>query len=139
MIGFVVIDSRGVVFSLIAIHWLLVPNIRHCACRIDKTAASQGGAAEFATCRKTDKYSKRLASVIFQPIAVECPGAFNQSAVDFLSILGSRLVVPVVNSDQINSCFSASPSQFRGAVAFRGSFGDFVADADCSRFYLLVF
>ena len=29
MIGFVVIDSRGVVFGLIAIHWLMVLNIRH--------------------------------------------------------------------------------------------------------------
>jgi hypothetical protein len=41
---------------------------------LNRSASLQGGAAEFAAERKVEKYSKLPASVIFQPIAIECLG-----------------------------------------------------------------
>jgi hypothetical protein len=99
---------------------------------LNKSAASQGGAAEFAACRKIEKYSKLPVSVTFQPIAIECLGAFNQSAVDFLSTLGSRLAFSCGEPRSREYLFQriAIAVQRFNVVAFRGSFGDFVVDAD---------
>ena len=35
LIRFLVLDSRGIVFGLVAIHWLLVLNLQHSACCSD--------------------------------------------------------------------------------------------------------
>ena len=49
------------------------------------------GVAEMADRRKTDKYAFLPSSYLFQPIAVESVGSFNQSGLDFLSELERRL------------------------------------------------
>jgi len=50
-----------------------------------------GSAAEQAATRKSAKYSNIQAHHIFQPVAVESPGAINASDRVFLSKLGRKL------------------------------------------------
>ena len=59
---------------------------------INATASCAGAAAELAANRKTAKYADLPASYIFQPIALETLGPMNDSAVDFFSELGRRIV-----------------------------------------------
>ena len=81
-------------------------------------------------CAVAERPDHHCGDDLVQPVAIECLGAFINSTVDFVSILGSRLwLFLVVNPNQINSCFSASPSQFI-VVVVCGSFGDAVVDAD---------
>ena len=47
MIGFVVTDSRGVLFGLIGIHRLVVLKIRHVACHIDGSSGMSVVAVRF--------------------------------------------------------------------------------------------
>ena len=58
---------------------------------IATSSRSTAGAAEIADRRKTDKYSSLSSFYMFQPIAVETFGPFNQSGLDFLTDLGRRL------------------------------------------------
>ena len=48
--------------------------------------------AEIADRRKKDKYSFLSANYLFQPIAIETFGCFNQSGLDFIFELGQRLI-----------------------------------------------
>jgi len=58
---------------------------------ISATSSSGGAAAELAATRKMTKYADLPASYLFQPVALETLGPINDSAVDFLSELGSRI------------------------------------------------
>ena len=58
---------------------------------ISATSSSGGAAAEMAATRKMAKYADLPASYLFQPVALETLGPINDSAVDFLLELGSRI------------------------------------------------
>ena len=58
---------------------------------LSSSARSAGAAADFAASRKEAKYTSLTNSYIFHPIAVESHGAFNASALSFLTTLGERL------------------------------------------------
>ena len=58
---------------------------------ISATSSTGGAAAELAATRKMAKYADLPASYLFQPVALETLGPINDSAVDFLSELGSRI------------------------------------------------
>jgi len=58
---------------------------------ISATSSSGGAAAEMEATRKMAKYVDLPASYLFQPVALETLGPINDSAVDFLSELGSRI------------------------------------------------
>jgi len=56
---------------------------------ISATSSTGGAAAEMAATRKMVKYADLPASYLFQPVALETLGPINDSAVDFLSELGT--------------------------------------------------
>ena len=58
---------------------------------ISATSCAAGVAAEMAATRKMAKYADLPASYMFQSVALETLGPINDSAVDFLSELGSRI------------------------------------------------
>jgi len=58
---------------------------------VEAPAREAGEAAEIAAARKSTKYPELENRYIFQPIAVESLGPINDSAVSFLSVLGSRI------------------------------------------------
>ena len=58
---------------------------------ISATSSTGGAAAEMAATRKMPKYADLPASYLFQPVALETLGPINDSAVDFLLELGSRI------------------------------------------------
>jgi len=58
---------------------------------ISATSSSGGAAAEMAATRKMAKYADLPASYWSQPVALETLGPINDSAVDFLLELGSRI------------------------------------------------
>jgi len=55
------------------------------------SSSTGGAAAEMAATRKMAKYADLPASYLLQPVALETLGPINDSAVDFLSELGSRI------------------------------------------------
>lgn len=59
---------------------------------IATSSQTAAGVAEIADRRKTDKYSFLSSSYLFQPIAIETFGCFNQSGLDFIFELGRRLI-----------------------------------------------
>jgi len=71
--------------------------------------SSTGAAAEMAATRKMAKYADLPASYLFQPVALETLGPINDSAVDFLSELGSRIGTA---SGEIRESASFSPRGF---------------------------
>ena len=58
---------------------------------ISATSSSGGATAEMAATRKMAKYADLPASYLFQPVALETLGPINDSALDFLSELESRI------------------------------------------------
>jgi len=58
---------------------------------ISATSSTGGAAAEMAATRKMAKYADLPASYLFQSVALETLGPISDSAVDFLSELGSRI------------------------------------------------
>ena len=58
---------------------------------IDRAALEAGAAAEMAATRKEEKYVNLGARYIFEPIAVETSGVFNESARHLLDDLGRRI------------------------------------------------
>lgn len=99
---------------------------------LGKSSAIPSGAAEFAASRKVEKYTNLPASVIFQPVAIECLGSMNQSAADFLADLGKKLILSSGEVRSVEFLFQriALAIQRYNAVAFRGSFDIFLEDTD---------
>jgi len=60
-------------------------------CYVDRAATGVGAVAEMADERKLAKYSNLASNFTFQPIAVENPGSFSLSTLEFLSDLGHKL------------------------------------------------
>ena len=63
---------------------------------ISVTSSSGGAAAEMAATRKMAKYADLPASYLFQQVTLETLGPIIDSAVDFLSELGSRIGITAV-------------------------------------------
>lgn len=85
---------------------------------------SVGPASEQAANRKIQKYQGLPASHLFQPVAIETLGSFNQSALEFLSELGRRLSVIVGDRRETAFLFqrlSVCIQRFN-LVAFKGTF-----------------
>jgi len=58
---------------------------------ISASASSAGVVAELAATRKINKYCNLPAAYMFQPIALETPGAINSSAGECLADLGRKI------------------------------------------------
>ena len=72
---------------------------------IATSSQSAAGVAEMADRRKTDKYSFLSPSYMFQPIAVETFGPFNQSGLDFITEPGRRLQDITTDARECDFCF----------------------------------
>ena len=92
---------------------------------INMTTASQRGADEFAVCCIADKYSKVRTTLIFQYISINCLGAFRQSAVDFLSVVGSRLAIQI-QGELLFLCIAIAIQRFNVVSPSVFAFDDFV-------------
>ena len=58
---------------------------------LDRTSITTGAAAEQAAILKTSKYADILHSYDFVPIAVETLGAWSDSSLSFVKLLGKRV------------------------------------------------
>src|SRR6218665_2175338 len=81
-------------------------------------------ASEQATNRKIQKYQHLPASQLFQPVAIETLGSFNQSALEFLSEMGRLLSVIVGDRRETAFLFQRLSVciQSLNLVAFKGTF-----------------
>lgn len=96
----------------------------------NRTSSVPSGAAELAASRKIEKYVNLPASILFQPVAIECLGSLNQSAVEFINELGRKLTVSSGECRSTEFLFQriGIAVQRFNAIAFRGSFDGFPAD-----------
>jgi hypothetical protein len=91
---------------------------------LNSTSGAAGAAAEQAATRKNAKYSELSKTYLFVPLAFETLGPINESGLDFIIDLGSRL--SQMSGESRETCYlfqrlSISIQRFN-AVAFRGSF-----------------
>ena len=61
---------------------------------VDRASATDAGTvADMTATRKTEKYSTLSSAYRFEPIAVENPGVFSSTTLNFISELGRRICV----------------------------------------------